>query len=143
MAEPLHVDGTLVIPAADLSYTAARSSGPGGQNVNKVSSKIELRFDLAGTLALQPSVKARLRALAGHRLDADGRVRVVSQKTRDQVRNREDARDKLAELIRSALVVPKTRTPTRPSRGAKRRRREDKRHRAGTKQLRRSVRADD
>ncbi len=143
MADPLIVDAKVVIPAADLSYTAARSSGPGGQNVNKVSSKIELRFDLEGTSALQPAAKARLRALAGHRLDADGQVRVVSQKTRDQSRNREDARDKLAELIRSALVAPKPRMATRPSRGAKRRRREDKRRRAGTKQLRRRISADD
>ena len=143
MADALTVDAKVVIPAGDLSYTAARSSGPGGQNVNKVSSKIELRFDLEGTSALHPAVKARLRALAGHRLDADGQVRVVSQKTRDQSRNREDARDKLAELIRSALVVPKTRTATRPSRGAKRRRREDKRRRAGTKELRRRISTDD
>jgi ribosome-associated protein len=128
MAEPLRVTFGLLIPAADLTYTAARSSGPGGQNVNKVSSKIELRFDLEGTTALQPSVKARLRALAGSRLDADGRVRVVSQKTRDQARNREDARDKL---------------PTRPTLGSKRRRRDDKKHRGDTKQLRRRIGSDD
>ena len=143
MSDPLRVADTLLIPASDLSYAAVRSSGPGGQNVNKVSSKIELRFDLEGTAALQPSVKARLRALAGKRLDADGWLIVISQKTRDQARNREDARDKLAELIRLALVVPKLRRPTRPTRGSQRRRRDDKQRRAGTKQLRRRVNSDD
>src|SRR3954462_1669914 len=106
MAEPLRIDGRLVIPAGDLSWSAARSSGPGGQNVNKVASKVELRFDLAGTRALGAAVKARLRAIAGHRLDVEARVRVVSQKTRDQAQNLADARDKLAAMIAAALVVP-------------------------------------
>ena len=139
----LQITPTLSLDERELEERFIRASGPGGQNVNKVSSKIELRFDLEGTSALHPAVKARLRALAANRLDADGRLRVVSQKTRDQVRNREDARDKLAQLILSALAVPKPRRPTRPSRGAKRRRREDKQRRAGTKQLRRGVSADD
>jgi ribosome-associated protein len=143
MAEALRVADTVLIPASDLTFAASRSSGPGGQNVNKVASKIELRFDLAGTTALHPAVKARLRALAANRLDADGQLRVVSQKTRDQLQNRQDALDKLAALIRSALVAPKPRRATRPTRGSKRRRLESKQHRSGTKQLRRRVGADD
>jgi ribosome-associated protein len=142
MAEPLRIDG-LVIPAADLSWSAARSSGPGGQNVNKVASKVELRFDLAGTRALSAAVKARLRAIAGHRLDLEGRVRVVSQKTRDQAQNLADARDKLAAMIAAALIVPKPRKPTRPTFGSKLRRMDAKRRNANKKQLRGDVRGDD
>src|SRR5690606_29195710 len=102
----LVVSPAVVIPDAELAWTAARSSGPGGQNVNKVASKVELRFDFAASGALSAPVKARLRALATSRLDAEGRILVTSQLTRDQSRNLEDARQKLAELIRAALVVP-------------------------------------
>jgi ribosome-associated protein len=143
MAEPLRIDGRLVIPAGDLSWSAARSSGPGGQNVNKVASKVELRFDLAGTRALGAAVKARLRAIAGHRLDVEGRVRVVSQKTRDQAQNLADARDKLAAMIAAALVVPKPRRPTRPTFGSKMRRADAKRRQSNKKRLRGNVGSDD
>jgi ribosome-associated protein len=136
MSEPLRIDANVVIPLVDLSYAAVRASGPGGQNVNKVASKVELCFDLRGTAALSPIVKARLRALAGKRVDGDGFLHIVSQRTRDQVRNREDARDKLAELIRAALVPPKPRRPTRPTRGSQVRRLEDKRRRSSKKELR-------
>lgn len=132
----------LVIPARDLSWSAARASGPGGQNVNKVSSKVDLRFDLEGTDALAPEVRARVRARARGRLDADGRVVIVSQATRDQKRNLEDARERLAELIRAALVVPKPRKKTKPSRGAQERRLGEKKRRAETKRAR-SARPDE
>ena len=111
-----------------------RASGPGGQNVNKVSSKVELRFDFETSSALGVSVKARLRALAQHRLDADGRILIVSQVTRNQPQNLEDARQRLAELIARALVAPKVRRPTKPSRAAKRRRVNDKRVNSQKKQ---------
>ena len=143
MMKPLTVTSSLSIPASDLSWTAARSSGPGGQNVNKVSTKVELRFDLAGTQALGPAQKARLRMIAGRRLDADGCIRIVSQRTRDQVRNLDDTLDKLADIVREALPPPKTRRQTKPSRGAKRRRMDDKRLVGQKKRLRGLVTSDD
>ncbi len=138
MNEPLIVSAAVQVPPGDLTWTAARSSGPGGQNVNKVASKVELRFDLPGTRVLDEATKARLRALAGARLDADGWVLIISQLTRDQSRNLEDARDKLRTLILRALERPTPRRPTRPSRAAKERRVADKRQRSSTKQLRRT-----
>jgi ribosome-associated protein len=141
--KPLAVTSKLLIPASDLSWTAARSSGPGGQNVNKVSTKVELRFDLARTLVLGPSQKARLRALAGRRLDAEGCVRIVSQRTRDQVRNLDDALGKLAAMVREALIPPRPRRPTRPTQGARRRRMDDKRMLGQKKSFRSKVASDD
>lgn len=137
--DDLHISRSVVIPAADLSWSASRSGGPGGQNVNKVSSKVDLRFDLPGCRALIPPVKARLRQLAANRLDADGRIMIASQVTRDQHRNLEDARQRLAELIRRALVRPKPRKKTKPSRGSVRRRLEGKKRNAEKKQSRRKV----
>jgi ribosome-associated protein len=116
-----------------------RASGPGGQNVNKVSSKIVLRFDLKASRVLDEGTKARLFVLAGSRVDAEGALSIVSQATRDQPKNLEDARQKLAELIRRALERPKRRKPTRPSSSAKRRRLEHKR-KLGDKKRERRVR---
>lgn len=127
MVEPLVVD-SVVIPASDLSWVAVRASGPGGQNVNKVSSKVELRFALATTSALNEGVKRRITTVARSRIDRDGVLLIVSQKTRDQQRNLEDAREKLAALVRSALTPPPQRRATRPTYGSKRRRLDDKRH---------------
>ena len=143
MLDALRVDGGVVIPGAELSWTAVRSSGPGGQNVNKVASKVELRFDLANSSALRPDTKARLRALAGKRVDAAGQLHVVSQLTRDQARNLDDAREKLAALIAAAMVVPRTRRPTKPTRGSQRRRIDEKRRDSGKKQLRKRVSSDE
>ncbi|NUP05435.1 MAG: aminoacyl-tRNA hydrolase [Polyangiaceae bacterium] len=136
MSDSLDIDATHSIPARELTWTAVRASGPGGQNVNKVSSKVELRFDLAATSAIDAESKGRLAGLAGSRLDADGTLRIVVQDTRDQRRNLEIARERLAELIRAALVRPKKRRPTRPSRGARERRLAEKRHRGETKRVR-------
>ena len=133
----------MTVPERELSWAAVRSSGPGGQNVNKVSSKVELRFDFEATESLSPSVKTRLRALAKHRLDADGCILIVSQLTRNQPQNLKDARERLAELIAKALVVPKRRRKTKPSLAAKRRRVKDKRATSLKKQSRATKNLDD
>jgi ribosome-associated protein len=141
--EPLVIDDRLTIPAQQLTFTAVRASGAGGQNVNKVASKVELYFDINACEELTEPVRMRLAGLCRNRMDADGRVRIVSQATRDQGRNLEDAREKLTELIRQALTVPRARKPTRPTRSSKRRRVDTKRRDAHTKKLRGRVQNDD
>jgi ribosome-associated protein len=126
----LVVDARVFIPASALTVTAVRASGPGGQNVNKVASKVDVRVDLAAVVGLDEPARARLHAKVGSRLDAEGRLRVTSQKTRDQGRNLEDAFEKIRALVREALKAPKPRRPTKPSRGAVERRLEEKK-RAG------------
>jgi len=135
----LPISGRTIVPARDLEWKAVRASGPGGQNVNKVATKIDLRFDLPRCTALPEDVKARLRALYGHRLDAEGRVVVVSESARSQLGNLELARARLADMIRSALVAPKRRRPTRPSLAAKVRRLSTKRQRGERKAERRRL----
>ncbi len=143
MTRDLVVNARVTIPASDLSWTAVRSSGPGGQNVNKVASKVELRFHLETTGALDAATKARLRALAGHRIDADGALVVVAQASRNQLRNLHDARERVVELVRAALRAPRVRRATRPTRAAVRARLADKQHRAATKARRQAPSADD
>jgi len=124
----------VVIPEAELRWTASRASGPGGQNVNKVSSKIDLRFDFEDSNALSAELKARLRVKAAARLDAEGQIQITSQLTRNQPDNLEDARQKLAALLRSAMIKPKARRKTKPSRAKKAKRVAEKRVHAAKKQ---------
>jgi ribosome-associated protein len=122
VAEDLEIDGRVLIPAAELVWTAVRAQGPGGQNV-----KIDLRFDFEATSAMTPAMKSRLRALVGARLDAQGCLVVVAQEARTQAGNLAKAREKLADLVRRALDPPKARHKTRPTKASKRRRLEGKR----------------
>ena len=131
------------VPAAALSVRAARSSGPGGQNVNKVASKVELRVDLARVEGLADDARQRLTALARGRLDAEGRLLVTSQRTRDQRRNLDDAREKVRALVARALVPPRPRRPTRVPAAAAARRLDRKRQMAQRKRARAAVRGED
>ena len=126
MAEPFQVNERVVVPERAQRLKAVRSSGPGGQNVNKVSSKAELRIDLTQIEGLDDGSLARLRHLVRNQLDADGLWIINSERFRDLPKNIEDTRDKASAVIAEALVVPKTRHKTRPSRGSKDRRIESK-----------------
>ncbi len=140
--EPIPVAPGVVVPVDALEVTAVRSPGPGGQNVNKVASKIQLRVDLDLIQGLDPASRARLDGLVRTKLDADGKLLVMSSRTRDQLVNLQDARDKVKELVARALVAPVPRRPTKPTRGSVRRRLEDKR-RVGDKKVQRRVRGEE
>jgi ribosome-associated protein len=143
MSTPLVINSKVTLPGSDLEWSAVRASGPGGQNVNKVSSKVELSFDFESSVALGDAAKTRLRALAKNTLDAEGRVFITSQKTRDQAKNLTDARDKLKDLVLKALVVPKTRRATKPTKASKKRRVDTKKKVGAKKKARRPVRRTD
>ena len=138
MSDDLFVTPTVFVPGRELSWSASRSGGPGGQNVNKVSTKVELRFDLASNRTLHDAVKVRLRSRQAGRFDANGKLIVTCDSTRSQTRNLELARERLAEMVRAALVAPKKRRPTAPSSTARRKRLEHKRHVGAKKRARRS-----
>jgi ribosome-associated protein len=143
MSTPLVINDKVTLPGSDLEWTAVRSSGPGGQNVNKVASKVELAFDFESSVALPDSAKTRLRQLAKNQLDAEGRIYIKSERTRDQVKNLADAREKLKELVLKALAVPKTRKPTKPSKAQKAKRLTNKKKVAAKKASRRRPSRDD
>jgi ribosome-associated protein len=140
---PLPVVAGVEIPDNELAVSFVRSSGPGGQNVNKVATTVQLRFDLAHTNILAEGAKARLRALSGRRLTADGAILIIARNHRTQEHNRREAEERLADLIRRALVPPRPRKATRPTRAARERRLELKARLQRTKRLRTRPRWDD
>ena len=140
---PVYVNDELIIPDSELDVSFMRSGGPGGQNVNKVSSAVQLRWDLAGSQRLTPRVKLRLRTLAGHRLTDDGAILIAARTQRSQEQNRRDAEQRLAELVRAALIEPKKRYATKPTRAAKQRRVDTKTKRGSSKKLRGRPQIDD
>jgi ribosome-associated protein len=139
----MNINDTVSIPDDELRFTFARASGPGGQNVNKVSSKAVLRWDLAANTSVPAEVKDRLRALQRRRVTNEGELVIQGQRFRDQGRNVLDCLARLREIVLEALAVPKPRKATRPSRAAKRRRLEAKRRQSRRKAGRREPGTED
>jgi ribosome-associated protein len=140
MPEMLTVNSRIQIPLAELEFSFARSSGPGGQNVNKVNSKAQLRWTVGKTCALSDEVRTRLLSQLAGKLTVEGDLLIVSQRYRDQGRNVEDCLEKLRELVARAAVRPVKRRPTKPSRAAKQRRLESKKENSLKKQGRQKPR---
>jgi len=139
----LQIRPGLEIPDTDLEVAFVRSSGPGGQNVNKVASAVQLRFALARNLTLRDDVKARLRALAGQRVTDAGELLIVARESRSQEQNRRLAEQRLLDLVRRALVAPKKRHATKPTRASREKRLDTKSRTQRNKRLRGKVRLDD
>ena len=130
---PLHISPGIVIPDEEFEWKFIRASGPGGQNVNKVSSAVQLRFLLPRNGSLPPAARQRLRGLAGQRLIDDGSILISARSERSQEQNRRAALERLEALIRRALIEPKIRRKTKPTRASKERRIESKKKRGSTK----------
>jgi ribosome-associated protein len=135
----IRITPQIALDEAEIQLQFVRASGPGGQNVNKVSSAVQLRFDVAHSPSLPEDVRERLMRLAGNRLTNDGEVVIEAQRFRTQERNRQDAIKRLVELIRQAAVKPKPRVPTKPTRASRLRRLESKQRRASVKRGRGAV----
>jgi ribosome-associated protein len=134
----IQVTGRIAIDEREIDESFVRASGPGGQNVNKLSTAVQLRFDVRHSPSLPHDVRERLERIAGSRLTNDGVVVIIAQRHRTQVRNRDDALNRLIEMIRQAAFVPVKRRPTRPTKASRERRIEGKKRRSGVKNLRRS-----
>jgi ribosome-associated protein len=134
----IRVNAQISIDEREIEESFVRASGPGGQNVNKLATAVQLRFDVRGSLSLSAETRARLERLAGTRLTRDGVLVIIAQRHRTQARNRADARERLIDLIRRAAAVPIKRRATRPTKASRERRIEGKKRRAGIKHLRSS-----
>jgi ribosome-associated protein len=133
----IRISESISIDERELEERFIRASGPGGQNVNKLNTAVQLRFDVRHSPSLRDDVRARLERLAGQRLTNDGVLVITAQRHRTQERNRQDALDRLIELIRRAAVAPKPRRPTKPTKGSRERRLQGKKQRSTIKGLRR------
>jgi ribosome-associated protein len=133
----IRVTAHISIDEREIDESFVRASGPGGQNVNKLATAVQLRFDVRGSPSLPAEVRERLERLAGARLTRDGVLVIIAQRHRTQGRNRQDALDRLIDLIRRAAIEPRVRRPTKPSRASRERRVDTKKRRAGVKRLRR------
>lgn len=138
----IYVTRTIAIDERAIRQEFIRSSGPGGQNVNKVATGVQLRFDVAGSSSLPDEVRERLIRLAGRRMTDDGELIIEAKRFRTQERNRQDAMDRLVELIRKAACKPKVRRATRPTLASKKRRLDTKRRRGEAKRKRRTISPD-
>jgi ribosome-associated protein len=134
----VRVTAKISIDEREIEEDFVRSSGPGGQNVNKLSTAVQLRFDVEHSPSLAPDARARLARLAGSRLTRDGVLVIIAQRHRTQIRNRQDALDRLIDLIRRAAVAPRPRRATKPTKASRERRIEGKKLRGGIKRLRRA-----
>jgi ribosome-associated protein len=134
----IRVTAKISIEEREIEESFVRASGPGGQNVNKLATAVQLRFDVRGSPSLDDGVRTRLERLAGSRLTREGVLVIIAQRHRTQARNRDDALDRLIQMIRQAAIVPLVRRPTKPTRASRKRRIESKKRRAGIKHLRRS-----